>query len=210
MTIKKNILISASGSKIAKAAAKKFEQEGWVVTEIGLPKQGVKGNYISCDLTDRKALSSEIDRLEKAGTHFDAVFVIIEEQISTSFEETDIGQWESLLKAWLGGASNMCKAISPHMIGRGGGSIIILCPDYKNSGEDNIMNAAASHSLHGFAKSFGTEVAEAGVKVNVLWPGLPFDNEAVADIAHYIACVDKYTAAGVISIAALVEEVAVR
>ena len=208
MRAKKHILISGGESQVAKAAAQKFRQEGWAVTGIGASKQGAPDSHISCDLTDRKALVAEIDRLEKAGTHFDAVFVIIEKELDTGFEQTDIAQWEDLLKTWLGGASNLCKATTPYMIGRGGGSIVILSPDYKNSGGDNIMNAVASHTLHGLAKSFGTEVAEVGVRVNVLWPGLPFDCEAIANMAHYLAGVDAYTAASVLSIAPLDKEAA--
>ena len=197
MTTKKNILISG-GCGVAKAATEKFEREGWAVTAIGEPDS---------DITDRVSLCEKISRLENAGVLFDAALIVPGERLSTGFEQTDIAQWESLLKAWLGGTANICKAVAPKMIGRGRGCILIFCPDYKNSWEDNIMNATAGHTLHGFAKSFGAEAAQDGVRVNVLWAGLPFDSEAIADMAHYLAAVDKYTAAGVVSIAAMDKEV---
>lgn len=205
MQTKKNILITGSQGGLGMAAVRKFQERGWIVTGMDLhASNGLEhapDHYSCCDVTDREAVVREIDRMEGEGIHFDALLVAAGIKLTTGFEETDMAEWKHLLNVWLGGGTNACKAVSHHMIARKSGRIMMLCPDYRNEKGDCIMNAVAGGTLHGFAKSFGAEVAARGVRVNVLWPGLPFDYEAITEVAFYLADADEYTAAQVISIA---------
>ena len=65
---------------------------------------------------------------------------------------------------------------------------------------DQILNAAAAGTLHGFAKSLGVELAPSNVLVNAVFAGVPFDLEGIAETVYFLADKDSYTAAQVVSI----------
>ena len=77
---------------------------------------------------------------------------------------------------------------------------MILSPDFSKINEENILNATGAGTLHGFAKSFGVEVAKDNVLVNCIYANLPFDNEAIAANVQFLADSGNYVSAQVISV----------
>ena len=121
-------------------------------------------------------------------------------EINTLFEKTPTIFWQQLLDTILGGSANLCRAAAPYMVKRKHGKIILLCADYNYADGDNVMNAAAFGTLHGFAKSFGTEMAPENVLVNVLSANVPFEADIIAETVFYLADKDTYTSAQVVSV----------
>ena len=116
------------------------------------------------------------------------------------FLETPVGQWQKCLDGWLGSSVNACFAVAPGMAARKEGRIMILAPDYSKASKGNVLTATGAGTLHGFAKSFGVEMAKDNVLVNCIWPNVPYDEEAIASSVHFLAESGNYVSAQVISL----------
>jgi len=199
----KIIMITGSEGNLGKAAVKKFKDNGWKVLGIDIKDSCVSGadHYIKCDVRNREALCDEVAAFEKETGPVSALFTAAGKETESPFEETTTAEWEDVMKTWLAGTTNACYSVGDAMLKRNGGKVMLLSPDYRNVEGDCIMNAAAAGTLHGFGKSFGMEVVENDVMVNVLSCGLPMDIEAITGTAYYLAEVDTYTSAQVIAIA---------
>jgi NAD(P)-dependent dehydrogenase (short-subunit alcohol dehydrogenase family) len=91
--------------------------------------------------------------------------------------------WDVMLDTNLKGGFLMAKAVVPHMIEGGGGSIVFTGSVSSISGTPMQTHYAASkHGIVGLAKALATEVAEHGIRVNVVCPG-GVDTPMVAGLA---------------------------
>lgn len=202
MNNKKYILIAGCCGNVGQKTAAKFKENGWGVVGIDITDNCcdcVYDEYYKCDISDKEAVSNIISEAD-AKYEFDALFNAAGYEIETGFEETDISEWKKLLGTILGGSANLCQAIGPCMTERKEGKIILLSSDYSRDRVDQVMNASAAGTLHGFAKSFGVEVAADNVLVNALFANTPFDMTAVVETAFYLADKDTYTSAQVVSV----------
>lgn len=202
MKDKKYILVAGCNGNVGVDVSKKFRENGWGVIGIDIvqgDKSACCDKYYQCDITDQEALIKIINEADEK-YQFDAMFNTAGFEIKTDFETTDISEWKKLLNTILGGAANLCYTVAPYMIRRKNGKIILLSSDYSREAGDNVMNASAAGTLHGFAKSFGVEVASDNVLVNVLFANTPFDIENISETVFYLADKDTYTSAQVVSI----------
>lgn len=203
----KTILISGCAGKVGGAVAELFSQRGWDVVGLDLsPKAENTDSYYQCDLKDFESVKQIIETIEESEA-IEAVFHGVGMSLECGFEDMNMEDWEELLRTVLGGAANLCRAAAPYMIQRKQGKIILLAPDYRWVKGDCIMEASAAGTLHGFAKSFGAEVAKDNILVNALAPNVPIDRSALAETVFYLAEQDSYTAAQVISMGGVKDEI---
>ncbi len=202
MKNKKHILVAGCCGNVGKQTAAKFKENGWNVVGIDLePKcESCRVDaYYSCDITDAAAVEDVIKDADKQYA-FDAMFNAAGYEIKTGFEDTGISAWKKLLDTILGGSSNLCKAMGSCMTERKEGKIILLSADYSKTVSDQVMNASAAGTLHGFTKSLGVELAADNVLVNVIFANTPFDVGGLVEMVFYLADKDTYTSAQVVSI----------
>ena len=205
MKNKKYILIAGCCGNVGEKTAAKFKENGWGVIGLDIKDGCACGcscscdEYYKCDITEADAVLKVVNEVD-AKYQIDAMFNAAGYEIETDFEDTDIKEWKKLLDTILGGSANLCNAVGPCMVGRNEGKIILLSSDYSKDCGDQVMNASAAGSLHGFAKSFGVEVAANNVLVNALFANTPFDMTAVIDTVFYLADKDTYTSAQVVSV----------
>lgn len=200
--MKKTIVIAGSEGSVGKAAAETFKDGGWYV--IGIDQKKTSDNdcidaYICCNVRDSEAIKSVIDSIEEKQP-IDSILNVAGHEIRTGFEETPHEEWEMLLNTILGGTVNLCGAAAPYMVKRKTGSLLLISTDYSQVQGDCVMNATAMGTLHGFGKSLGVELASDNVRVNVIFANAPFDLEAVAHTAFFLADKDTYTTAQVVSV----------
>lgn len=87
-----------------------------------------------------------------------------------SWELTE-AQWDEMLDTNLKGVWVSAKAVIPHMIERGGGSIIITSSTAGLKGMANIGHyAAAKHGVVGLARTLAIELAPHMIRVNTIHP----------------------------------------
>ena len=185
----KTILIAGCDGTLGKAAAEVFSMRGWIVIGIDQKeKTEAKVNqYYAVDVKKEQDLDTVIREIEQESA-IDALFNVAGYEVNKDFETVSYDEWNDLL-------NTMAK--------RRNGSIILLSADYSKEFGDDVVNAVAASTLHGFGKSFGVEMASDNVLVNVLFANTPFDLNKVVETAYYLADKNTYATAQVVSISGI-------
>ena len=189
----KTILIAGCDGTLGKAAAEVFSMRGWIVIGIDQKeKTEAKVNqYFAVDVKKEQDLDTVIREIEQESA-IDALFNVAGYEVNKDFETVSYDEWNDLLNTILGGSAK-----------RRNGSIILLSADYSKEFGDDVVNAVAASTLHGFGKSFGVEMASDNVLVNVLFANTPFDLNKVVETAYYLADKNTYATAQVVSISGI-------
>ncbi len=88
------------------------------------------------------------------------------------FWELTDEQWEEMLAVNLTGVWRSAKAVAPHMISRGSGSIVITASvNGLEAGQLTAHYVAAKHGVIGLMKNLALELAPHGVRCNAISPG---------------------------------------
>jgi NAD(P)-dependent dehydrogenase (short-subunit alcohol dehydrogenase family) len=202
-------LIAGFHNEAGRGAAEALTEAGWKVLAVDLvPRYNLKqgdllAGYLSLDLTDREECRKAVRELEGEHGSIDFLFCATgfeEARKPAGFLETPIDQWEKTLDGWLKSTINMCSALAPAMAARQEGRVLILSPDYGKVTGDWILEASAAGTLHGFAKSFGVEMAPVNVLVNCLAPTMPLDPGKIGATIRFLADSGNYVSAQVISL----------
>ena len=132
---------------------------------------------IVADITDANAVATMVD---KAVSEFGSIDILVNNAATRSripFVELDIATWENAFGAALNGAFLMTRACVPHIIERGGGSIVGLggLNSYRgHAGRSHVM--AAKAGLGSFMRGLAMDLGEYQVTANSVVVGT-FDTE---------------------------------
>lgn len=89
-----------------------------------------------------------------------------------NFWEMPDEQWEEMLAVNLTGVWKAAKAVAPHMIERGSGSIVLISSvNGLEAGQFTAHYVAAKHGVIGLMKNIALELAPYGIRCNVISPG---------------------------------------
>jgi 3-oxoacyl-[acyl-carrier protein] reductase len=87
--------------------------------------------------------------------------------------ETPAELWEHTIAVNLNGIVWACQAVVPHMLAQRSGAIVAYSSGLARFGRGQAAAYAASKgAIEPFVKSLAAEVAEAGIRVNVIYPGV--------------------------------------
>ena len=114
-------LFAKEGAKVAIMARR--EEQGLKVQEA-IRQEGGEATYISCDVMDRKAVDSAV---EKAIATFGAINTLFNNAgfgAGQNFPDEDDESWDTVIKVNLNGTFYMSRAVWPHLIEAGGGAIV--------------------------------------------------------------------------------------
>ncbi len=91
----------------------------------------------------------------------------------SDFWETSEEEWDAVVDICLTGTWKTVKAVTPHMIARGGGSIVLISSVSGVEGGDRLAHyAAAKHGVLGLMKSVCLELGpKHGIRCNAVLPG---------------------------------------
>ena len=102
--------------------------------------------------------------------------------VDKTVRKMTVDDWRQVLDVNLSGAFQMTKAVLEHMIERGSGRIVNISSVIGETGNIGQANYAASKAgLFGFSKSLALEMAQRGITVNCVAPGLHRDRNGVGD-----------------------------
>lgn len=150
--------------------------------------EGGRAQAVAFDVTDASATTAALNALldqgaiqvlvNNAGIHDDAVFPGMQP-----------GQWQRVIDVSLNGFFNVTQPLTMPMIRTRWGRIITISSVAAITGNRGQTNyAAAKGALHSASKSLAQELANRGITVNVVAPGIidtamsedAFDAEAIA------------------------------
>jgi NAD(P)-dependent dehydrogenase (short-subunit alcohol dehydrogenase family) len=102
-----------------------------------------------------------------------------------TFWETTEEEWREVMDVNVDGVWRTVKAVTPHMIERQQGSIILIASVNATEGASMLASYVASkHAVAGLAKSFGLELGPHNIRVNTINPG-PVDTGIVNNQMTY-------------------------
>jgi NAD(P)-dependent dehydrogenase (short-subunit alcohol dehydrogenase family) len=178
-------LVTGGGSGIGKATAELFAREGArvavadcaqdsaseVVREIRA--DGGEGFFVQTDVSDSAQVARMVEAVLQAYGRIDVLFNGAGVLYYGTVLETDEQAWNRVLSINLTGTYLCCRAVLPHMIRQGGGSIINVASTV--GAHDACANAVAYVTSKGgvtlFTKAMAIDHAKQGVRVNALVPG---------------------------------------
>jgi NAD(P)-dependent dehydrogenase (short-subunit alcohol dehydrogenase family) len=177
-------LVTGGASGIGKATAELFAREGARVavadysvdgrdTVLAIKNAGGEAIFVSVDVSD----SGQVAKMAEAAIHaygrIDILFNGAGVLYYGTVLETDEQAWNRVISINLTGTYLCCRAVLPHMIRQGGGSIINVASTV--GAHDACANAVAYVTSKGgvtlFTKAMAIDHAKQGVRINALVPG---------------------------------------
>jgi NAD(P)-dependent dehydrogenase (short-subunit alcohol dehydrogenase family) len=177
-------LVTGGASGIGRATAELFAREGARVavadynpagrdTVQAIQSAGGEAIFVPVDVSDSSQVARMVEAVLQAHGRIDILFNGAGILFYGTVLETDEQAWNRVISINLTGTYLCCRAVLPHMIGQGGGSIINVASTV--GAHDACANAVAYVTSKGgvtlFTKAMAIDHAKQGVRVNALVPG---------------------------------------
>jgi NAD(P)-dependent dehydrogenase (short-subunit alcohol dehydrogenase family) len=175
-------VITGAASGIGRASARRFVDEGArvVVADIDeAPGQALADElgmvFVAVDVTDPSSVAGLYDAAAEAYGGIDVLFnnAGISPPDDDSILETEMDAWRRVQEVNLTGTYLCCKHGLPHLVARGGGSVINTASFVAVLGAatSQISYTASKGGVLAMSRELGVEFAKRGIRVNALCPG---------------------------------------
>lgn len=188
--------ITGAASGLGKAQALRFAQEGARVIAADLNEEGAQATASEIVAAGGSAIGTRIDVTDEesvaaavtyALAEFDAIDIL--SNTAGMFDgflqllDTPKSAFDKVLDVNLDGMFNVSKALIPHMIANGKGSIVNIASGAGlRGGGGGIAYTTSKHGVVGFTRQLAAAYGSQGVRVNAIAPGL-IDTPMVADFS---------------------------
>lgn len=192
----KVVLITGAGRGQGRAHAIRLAQEGADIIALDCPAQGaipyqlateadLQETVKEVEALDRRILAipgdvrrqSDLDGAVQQGIaefgHIDVVVANAAAWTVGPFWEIPEEEWKDVLDIDLHGVVRTLRAVTPHMIERGSGSMIVISSVNGREGGANYAHyICAKHATLGLVKSVALELGGHGIRCNAVLPGV--------------------------------------
>lgn len=192
----KVVLITGAGRGQGRAHAIRLAQEGADIIALDCPAQGaipyqlateadLQETVKEVEALDRRILAvpgdvrrqADLDGAVQQGIaefgHIDVVIANAAAWTVGPFWEIPEEEWKDVLDIDLHGVVRTLRAITPHMIERGSGSMIVISSVNGREGGANYAHyVCAKHALLGLVKAVALELGGHGIRCNAVLPGV--------------------------------------
>ena len=165
------LLFAKNGAKVV--VANRTAEPGEATVKL-IRDAGGDATFISTDVTKSASVEALMAKTVERYGRLDCLFAgagpIPAPGPTTEGTEE---QWDLCIDVNLKGAWLCTKAVIPHMLKNGGGSIVTIAGITGLVGFSNwAVQCAAKHGVVGLTKAVALEYAKAGIRANVVCPGL--------------------------------------
>ena len=181
----RSALVVGAGSGIGRAIAAAFAAVGAKVGCVDIAADaaaetadlirtdGGQATAFVCDITDEQAVSRTVAKfVEAAGAPTILVNGAAAHDRTGTILDLSASEWDAVIRVNLTGPYLMSKAVLPHMIDAGGGSIIHIASQIGRVGAPaRPAYCATKGALIQLAKTMAVDHADQNVRVNTLSPG---------------------------------------
>ena len=127
---------------------------------------------VAADITGYEAVRCAV---EQGAAKFGKIDILVNNagwDLAKPFLETGPDLWDKIIAINLRGPLNLHKAVLPHMIAGGGGTVINIASDAGRVGSSGeAVYSACKGGLIAFSKTIAREYARNNIRVNVVCPG---------------------------------------
>jgi NAD(P)-dependent dehydrogenase (short-subunit alcohol dehydrogenase family) len=168
-------VITGTASGIGRASAELFMSEGASVVGVDLSADAAGDLAVQADVTDEQQVRDLYARVRDELGGIDVLFnnVGVSPDDDRSILDTDYEAWKRVQDVNLSSVFFCCKHGIPHLIDRGGGSVINTASFVAVMGAavSQISYTASKGGVLALSRELGVEFARRGVRVNALCPG---------------------------------------
>lgn len=173
----RRMLVTGGAKGIGKAAASRFLAGGAQVAcldmdEAALAELEPGFVALNADVTDTASVETAIAEAAARMGGLDGIVNSAGVDLQSSLEDMTDAAWERLIAVNLTGPMKVCRAALPFLKAAGGGTIVNVS---SGAGLQPLKfrsaYSASKAGLQMFSKSLAMELAEAGIRVNVVCPG---------------------------------------
>jgi 3-oxoacyl-[acyl-carrier protein] reductase len=173
--------ITGGARGIGRATAARFVEEGarvCVADRDGAAAQatarelGPGAFAVELDVADRASVKRAVEAALAQAERIDALVNNAGITRDASLAKTSDEAWDAVIAVNLTGTFNMTRAVVPHMVARGSGSIVnaaSIVGVYGNFGQSNYV--ATKSGVIGLTRTWARELGRKGVRVNCIAPG---------------------------------------
>jgi 3-oxoacyl-[acyl-carrier protein] reductase len=198
------VLVTGGGKGIGKVYVEEFAKAGARVVAADI--DGAAAKSVSEALsaqglatvglaTDIASEASTATMAQAALDHFGAIDVLINNASlmsvlpRRSWLEIPVEEWDRVMAVNLRGMFLSCRAVFPAMKARGRGKIVNISSSRVWEGTPNRLHYTTSKAgVIGFTRALAREVAEFGITVNAVTPGMTqSDTQVASSSANYLA-----------------------
>ena len=178
-------VITGAAGGIGEASASIFAEEGATVVGVDLVEHSVGELALQADVADEAAVSALYERVSRELGQINVLFnnAGISPTDDVSVLETSLEAWERVQAVNLRSVFLCCKHGIPHLLKRGGGSVINTASFVALLGAatSQISYTASKGGVLALSRELGVEFARRGVRVNALCPG-PVDTPLLREV----------------------------
>lgn len=178
----KTCVVTGGSSGIGAATVRRFVNEGAEVlvvdrdltgAEALVAELGAAVTAVSCDVRLEADVSAAASAALERWGHVDVLVNNAGSELNKTYDETTVDEWDRVLDTDLKGPWMFCKHLVPSMVARGSGSVINV------SSLNGLVGFPLSTAYGGakgglvvFTKDLAIEIAQSGVRVNCVCPGV--------------------------------------
>jgi 2-hydroxycyclohexanecarboxyl-CoA dehydrogenase len=181
----KTALVTGGGRGIGRAIALGLGEEGAQVAVLDILTDnaesvrreiealGVKGLALGADLTRRAQVTLAVEEILGQWGQIDILVNNAGWDKLEPFLESEEETWDRIIGINFKAMLYVCKAVLPHMVGRGAGKVISIASDAGRVGSmGEAVYAGTKGAIIAFSKTLAREMARHRITVNVVCPGL--------------------------------------
>ncbi|MEJ7876381.1 MAG: SDR family oxidoreductase [Solirubrobacterales bacterium] len=168
-------VITGAASGIGAEAARRFQAEGARVVGVDLSPDSVGDLVVECDVTIEEEVEALYARVRSEMGGIDVLFnnAGVNPSADTTVTETTLEAWQFVQDVNVRSVFLCCKHGIPHLVDRGGGSVINTASFVALMGAaiSQISYTASKGAVLSLSRELGVEFADRGIRVNALCPG---------------------------------------